>query len=102
MALVSISIREFTQKKGPMCAVNVSNLLSVALTFIVIIEFTQENGLIAVVIRDIFLIINLFDSVKLHTGGRPYDCSDCGKSFISSIYLHVIRELTLRNGLIFQ
>ena len=102
MALVSISIREFTQKKGPICTVNVGNLLSVALTFVVISEFTQENRLIAAVIQDIFLIINLFYSLKLHTGGRRYDCSDCGKSFISSIYLRVIRELTLRNGLMFQ
>jgi len=49
LALTSVIIREFILEKGPMSAVNVGNLLSLVLLSVIITEFTLEKGLTSVV-----------------------------------------------------
>ncbi|KAK1346995.1 hypothetical protein QTO34_000855 [Cnephaeus nilssonii] len=62
-------------------AVNVGNLLSGIMTFIVIQEFTLEKGLRSAVNVEIPLPFSILHCRKtVHTGERPYECSEWGNT----------------------
>ncbi|KAF3829162.1 hypothetical protein GH733_003426 [Mirounga leonina] len=78
---MTIIIRDLTQEKGLMNAVNVGNLLSLVPLSVIIREFTLEKGIMSECGKSFITHTALHYHHRAHNGERPYECSECGKSF---------------------
>ena len=66
-----------------MNAVNVGNLLLLVMAFGIIREFTIEKNLMSSVNMGNLLLALAFGIIRVHSGERTYECSECRKSFIN-------------------
>ena len=86
----SVTIREITQLKGLMNGLNVGIPLEYIITSLNTREFTLEKSLINVLnVGNLFHLApaSVIIRVFIYTGLRPYEFSECGKSFPESLAL---------------
>ena len=78
-------IREFTVEKNLISAVNVGNLLLLALAFGITREFTVEKNLMSAVnVGNLLLLAMAFGITREFTIEKNFEFSECGKSSTAS------------------